>query len=369
MNSTANDRHEHLIDLITLGEIDGIGVKRMHLLIEALGSASAVLGATIGELSDLPHIGRETASNIHEKQNRKKAVKTAEQISQRGWKYFLYPDTDYPESLKHIPDPPPYLFYAGNYTDRDSNAIAVVGSRSASEEGRIFAESLAADLSGNGITVISGMARGVDTAAHRGALTAGGRTIAVFGCSLDIIYPPEGKKLFYQIIESGCVFSEFLPGTPPDRPHFPRRNRLISGLSQGVVVIEAALRSGALSTAGHALIQNREVFAVPGSPRQQTSMGTNRLIKEGATLLISVEDIYSELPRLKGRVNVTRVENIPDITDTEKKVVGLFDEGPIHIDRISRSLNLAVPELMQILLALELKGIIRELSGKRYILN
>jgi len=368
MNSNENNRLKKLADLITLGSVEGVGIRRMHQLLDSFGSASAVLSASISELTDQPGIGRETASNIHDTQDRKKTERIIEKIKKRNWNFFLFGEKDYPEPLKHIPDPPLYLFYLGDYTAPDNNAIAVVGSRSASEEGRSIAEKLASDLAVNGVTVISGMARGVDTASHRGALASGGRTIAVFGSSLDIIYPPEGKSLARKIIDSGCIFSEFLPETPPDRPHFPLRNRIISGLSQGVVVIEAAARSGALSTAAHAVAQNREVFALPGSPRKETSIGTNRLIKSGARLLTDVDDIFVELPRLKGEIKVRRAEKSPDLTETEKKIVCLFNDGPIHIDKLSRTLDLDMPELMQILLALELKGILKELSGKRFVL-
>jgi DNA processing protein len=213
------------------------------------------------------------------------------------------------------------------------------------------------------------MARGIDTAAHRGALNAGGRTIAVFGCSLDIIYPPEGREIGRRIAQSGCLFSEFLPGTKPYGPNFPRRNRIISGLSQGVVIIEAAERSGALSTASHALAQNREIFAVPGSPRHERSAGTNKLIKEGARLLTSIEDIFSELPRLKGKVKAGLADQTIDLNETEKAVINHFADGPIHIDKLSRKLDSPVPELLQVLLALELKGVVKELSGKRYVLS
>lgn len=369
MNSTRKNNRETLIDLIALDEIDGIGVARMYQLIGAFGSPGAVLDASISELTDLPNIGRETASKIREKQDRDEACRLVEMISKKGWNFYLYTDGDYPEPLKSIDDRPPYLFYLGNYQESDANAIAIVGSRSASDEGRLFSERLAAGLAENSVTVISGMARGVDTAAHRGALSANGRTIAVFGSSLDIVYPPEGRSVAQKIVQSGCVFSEYLPGMPPHGTNFPRRNRIISGLSQGVVVIEAAERSGALSTASHAIAQNREVFAVPGSPRHETSKGTNRLIKEGARLLTSVEDIFTELPRLKGKVKVKEAEKIEDLTQTEKTILQAFSEGPVQLDFLSRRLDIPVPELLQILLALELKGVIRELSGKRFALS
>jgi DNA processing protein len=369
MSSTNKDRSEKLAWLVTLAGVEGVGPFRLYHLINHFGSPEKALSASIAKLTEIPGIGRDTASKIRENQDHKKSLRFIDEVLKHEWKFFLYDDPEYPEPLGNIPDRPPYLFYLGEFTEKDISAISIVGSRSASEDGRLFAENLSTALAENEVTVISGMARGVDIAAHRGALKANGRTIAVLGCSLDIIYPPEAKNLAHKITQSGALFSEFLPGTAPYGPNFPKRNRIISGLSQGVVVIEAAERSGALSTARHAIAQNREVFAVPGSPRSEMSRGTNRLIKEGAKLLTSVEDIFCELPRLKGQVRTGQVKRIEGLTDTEKKVLDSFAEGPVQIDNLSRTAGTPLPELMQILLALELKGIIKELSGKRYILN
>jgi len=369
MNFTDKNRKELLIDLIILSQIDGVGIKRIHQLIAMIGSAEKVLNSPVSLLADIPGIGREVASRIKENQDRKKAEEIADKVEKLRWDYFLFSDPDYPAPLKNIPDPPVYLFYKGNYIEADSNAMAVVGSRSASENGRVFAENIAMELAENGITIVSGMARGIDTCAHRGALKANGRTLAVFGSSLDIIYPPEGRNTAREIVGSGALFSEFLPGTIPLGPNFPRRNRIISGLAQGLIVIEAAERSGALSTANHALAQNREIFAVPGSPRSATSKGTNRLLKEGAAVLTSVDDIFEQLPRLKGDLKIGKIKREIELTESEKMIVDLFDENPIHIDILSREVSRPVPDLMPILLALELKGIVKELSGKRYILD
>ncbi len=369
MSSTDRSRPEKLEALITLSEVEGVGVIRLYQLLNYFGSAEKALEASISQLTEVAGIGRDTASNIKESQNRRKAHELAAEIERRGWKYFLYDDSDYPAPLQNVQDRPPYLFYIGEYTKEDTNAIAIVGSRSASEEGRLFAENLGMALAQSGVTVVSGMARGVDFAAHRGCLNAGGRTIAVFGCSLEIIYPPEGKELARKIAGSGAVFSEFLPGTIPQGTNFPKRNRVISGLSQGVVVIEAAERSGALSTASHAISQNREVFAIPGSPRSEMSRGTNKLIKEGARLLTSVEDIFQELPRLKGQVKAGQVKSFEGLSDMETRIIESFADGPVHIDNLCRTLESSLPELLQLLLALELRGIVRELSGKRYTLN
>jgi DNA processing protein len=368
MSLIENDKKEKLIDLITLNNIDGVGVNRLYRLVNAFGSAGAALQATIAELTDIPDIGRETASKIKKNQDRNKTSKIIEDIIKRGWGIFMYNDENYPQPLKNIADRPPYIFYIGDYTEDDFNAVAIVGSRISTDEARSFTESLAMHLAENRVTVVSGMARGIDTSAHRGALKANGRTIAVFGSSLEIIYPPESREVAQQITKNGCIFSEFLPGTEPYGPNFPRRNRIISGLSQAVIVVEAAEKSGAISTAGHALAQNREVFAVPGPPRRESSRGTNMLIKQGARLLTSIEDIFTELPRLRGDIKARQVQSFEDLTETEKSVLEFFAEGPIHIDKLSRHLDKPVPDLLQILLALELKGIIKELAGKRYIL-
>ncbi|MCX6827141.1 MAG: DNA-processing protein DprA [candidate division Zixibacteria bacterium] len=369
MSLTSKNRLQRLSELVTLFQIDGIGTTRFYELVSSFGSAERTLAASLNELTHIPGIGRETASKIGKLQDQKKAAAIVKDIIRRGWNYFLYDDSDYPQSLRDAPDHPPFLFYLGDYKEPDQNAIAIVGSRMASAEGRLFAENLASALAENNITVISGMARGIDTSAHRGALKSGGRTIAVFGSSLDVIYPPEGREMARQIAQSGVIFSEFLPKTAPLAPNFPKRNRIISGLSQGVVVIEAAERSGALSTAGHALLQNREVFAVPGSPRSEKSRGTNKLIKEGAKLLTCIDDIFTELPRLKGQVKSRHMYMPDELTNTEKMIIQSCAEGPMQIDGLSRCLKTPVTDLMQILLALELKGMIKELAGKRYMLS
>jgi DNA processing protein len=369
MNLTDTDRRQKLIDLITLNEIEGIGNNRIYQLITGFGTPGKVLEASIAQLTDLPGIGRSLASKIREEQNLDKAQQIAAKIAGLGWNFFLYDDSDYPRPLMNLTDRPVYLFYIGEYRPDDTNAIAIVGSRLASENGILFSGSLARELVGHKVTIVSGMARGIDTAAHRGALDAQGRTLAVFGCSLDVIYPPENRSLAQRIAASGCLFSEFLPATMPIGPNFPRRNRIISGLSQGVVVIEAAEKSGALSTAGHALAQNREVFAVPGPPRAASSRGTNALIKKGAVLLTDINDIFRELPRLKGRSGISRLEKSNELTEIERRVIDLFEDGPIHIDNLIRSLEISVSDLMPVLLALELKGLIKELSGKRFVLN
>jgi len=369
MNLTLTENKELLIDTIALIEIKGIGPGRFFELINTFGEPKNVLRQSIHNLTSIKGIGRELASAIHEQQNRKAAEEKVKRIENLGWKWFLYNSPDYPELLKSVTDRPPCLFYHGNYLPEDSKAITIVGSRTASDDGRQFAIRISRELAENNITVVSGMARGIDTSAHLGALNAGGRTIAIFGSSLDIIYPPENRNTAKLICENGCIFSEYLPGTEPFASNFTNRNRIISGLSQGVVIVEAADRSGALSTANHAIKQNREVFAVPGPPARRTSKGANSLIKKGARLLTSTNDIFEELPRLKGDIKVMRAEKLNDLTETEVKLINLFSDGPMQIDNILRSLDQPVSEVMPVLLALELKGLVKELSGKRFILE
>ncbi len=219
-----------------------------------------------------------------------------------------FSDKGYPTNLKYIYDPPPTLYVKGNILPEDNIAIAIIGSRRATYYGLKNAENLSFELAAGGITIISGLARGVDSAAHRGALKAGGRTIAVLGSGLNIIYPPENEKLAREILQCGAVISEFPQGTAPLRQNFPRRNRIISGLSLGVVVVEAAKRSGALITANLALEQGREVFALPGKIDSFTSRGTHDLIKQGAKLVESAEDIIEELEPLKScQINQKRI--------------------------------------------------------------
>ncbi|MDF1545847.1 MAG: DNA-processing protein DprA, partial [bacterium] len=321
------------------------------------------------QLETVAGISRKVASDIKSEYDPDKAQESAARVMQLGWTVSFLGEPGYPDLLSKISSAPPLLFSVGTPLEKNESSIAIVGTRKASEQGRSFTFKLAAELARAGITVISGMADGIDSAAHKGALEAGGRTIAVWGSSLDIVYPPTNKGLAEKIKENGAVYSEYLPGTAPDRASFPERNRIISGLSSGVVVIEAGQKSGALLTAGHALDQSRELFAVPGHPESRGSLGTNSLIKKGARLLTSVEDIFEELPRLKREIIARKFVELPDMTDTERKIVDLFVDGPIQLDKISRSVQLPVSETLEFMLALELKGVVRELSGKRFVLT
>ncbi len=317
----------------------------------------------------VPGISQTIASAIKAEYDESTAEKIAEEIGRLGWTVLFPNDDAYPSPLAMIDQAPPILFRTGQAWQESDRMLAIVGTRHPSEQGKRFAYSLARGLAEAGVTVVSGMAEGIDTAAHAGALDGGGRTVAIWGNSLDIVYPPTNRELAARIAESGAVYSEYFPGTVPDRPHFPERNRIIAGLSAGTIVVEAGQKSGALITAEHALQQGRTVFAVPGAPGAPMSLGTNDLLKQGATLVTSAADIFRDLPSLRGEITAGRVMQLPDLTDEERRLVALFADGPVQLDNLSRQTGLSIPDLSQFLLALELKGVVQEISGKRFILT
>jgi DNA processing protein len=282
-------------------------------------------------------------------------------------------EADYPEALRWIPEPPPVLYIWGTLRHEDSLAVAVVGSRKPSPYGQLAAQRLSAELAQYGFTVVSGLARGVDSLAHQGALQAGGRTIAVLGSGINVVYPPEHHRLYEAIRDQGAVISEFPFDTKPDRWNFPRRNRIISGLTLGTLVVEASDQSGSLHTARHALEQGREVFAVPGRIDAPSSRGTNNLIKRGAKLVEGIDDILEEFPeavRLAIRQRSTAPEPtdaVPmptDLTPDEARVLGLVPPEETHIEAIIHASQLPAQAVASILLTLELRGLVRQFPGK-----
>jgi DNA processing protein len=290
-------------------------------------------------------------------------------------------DAEYPENLKNIHSPPNVLYVNGSLSASDKTAVALVGSRRASQYGLETSERLAYELALRGVTVVSGMARGIDSAAHRGALKAKGRTIAVMGSGHDHVYPPENEKLYKDIARSGAVVTEFEDATEPLAENFPRRNRIISGLSLGVVVVEAARNSGALITANFAAEQGRDVFAVPGKISSNTSSGTNCLIKDGARLVQSADDIMEELSLtemtpLEGAAREDKEEKIArmtkayiynSLTDDEKRIYKILSDEPLYIDDILNMSRLERRKMSKALLSLELKRLVTELPGKQFI--
>lgn len=280
-------------------------------------------------------------------------------------------DDDYPEALKSIDDRPMILYVRGSLKKEDAAAIGIVGSRKATSYGKWACEKISGDLAGLGVTIVSGMASGIDTYAHRAALDSEGRTIAVLGCGVDVVYPQKNKTLYEEISSNGAVISEFPLGTQPLPYHFPMRNRIISGLSLGIAVIEAQEKSGSLITASYAASQGKDVFAVPGNINSLYSSGTNLLIKDGAKPLLTTEDIIEEIPVL--RSNSRKMfnkghEKIP-LSETEKKVLGVLQEGPLYSDIIALRTGLDISTVLGTLMILEMKETIKELSSRTFTLR
>jgi DNA processing protein len=281
----------------------------------------------------------------------------------------LFDDPDYPPALKHIYDPPFLLYYRGDLSLSVPPACGVVGARNPSAYGRKQAKQLAGELVQRGIVIVSGMAKGIDTEAHRGALEAGGPTIAVWGSGLQHVYPRENLRLAEEIADRGLIFSEFFPGYPPEAGYFPMRNRLISGLSQGVLIVEAKAKSGALITADFALEQGREVYALPGPVNSLLSEGTNRLIQQGAKLILTSADILEDygkaLPNIREDMEDI-AEPAPAVGPQQEALLNLLRNGPLHMDELFRMSALAYGELTAFLLELEFQGLISRQSGNYY---
>lgn len=297
-----------------------------------------------------------------------------DQANQKGYKIITLADSLYPPLLKEIPDPPPFLYVSGTLDGSPKN-IAVVGSRNPTAYGISTTQKLCADLSAHDITIISGMAVGIDTAAHRGALAGKGKTIAVLGSGFNKIYPSQNLSLFEKISEKGAVISEFDLNAEPEAHHFPIRNRVISGMSMGTVVVEATRKSGSLITARLAADQNREVFAVPGSIQSFKSTGTHKLIKQGAKLIENAQDVLEELsafidvPKLIKHQDPNRTaQNLSLMTPEELSVYKVLSPYPEHIDTIVRKTTIEPGKLLSILLQLELNGMVKQLPGKRFVL-
>jgi DNA processing protein len=290
-----------------------------------------------------------------------------EKLVQQGIKAYTYHDNEYPSRLKEIYDYPPLIYVKGSLTTQDEWSIAVVGTRRATVYGRQVTAEIVADLARSKITVVSGLARGIDTVAHRETLKAGGRTIGIFACGLDTIYPPENATLAANMVEQGAIISEYPLGAKPRPDNFPRRNRIMSGMSLGVLVIEADASSGAIITAHMALEQNREVFAVPGSILSPLSRGTNTLIKEGAKLVQNCNDVLEEL-NLTASVHQMEMKEIIPTSETEALLLKQLTAEPAHIDRICRDSGLPISTVSSNLAIMELKGLVRQVSTMNFVL-
>lgn len=371
---------------VALGAVRGVGPRIARLLLEKFASAENVFKADEQELIGAG-IFRTTARNIRDFDGFEKIEKELCELPRIGARLVKWPDPEYPPNLKHVPDPPPFLFVRGQTRPEERNCIAIVGARAASEAGRHMAQRLGLELAARSFTVVSGLARGIDAEAHQGALDAGGRTIAVMGCGIDVIYPAEHRRLADAIIEhGGALLSELPLGAPPIAENFPTRNRILSGLCLGVVIVEAAERSGSLITARLALEQNRQVFAVPGSPLSGKARGSNRLLKEGAVLVECVEDVIEELapqltevakvgllsapkPKPGGAGQKVALGQEFDGSDAKRLLEALKGGEKLHIDSLIESSALGAQTVLRLLLELELKGIVAQYPGKLFSLG
>lgn len=359
---------KELFALLRLWSVPNVGPKRIRQLVGHFGSPSGVLQAKKSALVEVEGIDERIAEYILTQQDLQFAEDQVHRAEKAQARIVTYWDEAYPEILKNIADPPVVLFVKGSLFHSRLAGVALVGTRFPSSYGRIMAEKLASFLSNRCIPVVSGLARGIDTISHKSALQGPGSTVAVLGSGIDVIYPPENHRLYREIAEKGALVSEFPMGTSPEAPHFPRRNRIISGLSYGTVVVEAGETSGALITAEMALEQNREVFAVPGNATSPKSRGTNRLIQQGAKLVLEGEDILAELPPHIGRKAPEVPMFDPSLfSETERKVWDTLSFDPLHIDEIAEGTGLPVSETLGILLNLELKECVQQLPGKRFI--
>lgn len=348
-----------------LKAVPHVGNVTFRRLMERFGSPRAVFAASRAELSSVHGVGDAAAESIKTFDCREAAERECAAVKRHGVEVVTWLDSRYPRLLREIADPPPFLYVKGKLAEEEP-ALAVVGARRASTYGRMATERLSKELAACGVTIVSGMARGIDTAAHRGALAGGGRTLGILGCGIDQVYPPENRPLFEKVVDTGALVSEFPMGTLPLAENFPRRNRIISGLSNGVLVVEAAVNSGSLITAQMALEQGRDVFAVPGNIDSGVSQGTNLLIKQGAKLVSCIEDILDELPGSASPTKAPCRERQFDLSPDEEKVHRQLAASPLHIDEITVKSALTAGDVSAILLRLELKGAVQQLPGKYF---
>ena len=348
-----------------LKNVPRVGNVTFRRLVNHFGSPGRVLSASEAELSAVEGIHPSVIYSLLHHDYRQFADNECSLLLRTGARIVTFRSRDFPCLLQQIHDPPPYLYVKGHLKSHENN-ISVVGSRRASPYGISTTSRLARELSDNGIAVVSGMARGIDTAAHRGALSGGGRSIGVLGCGVNVIYPAENRSLFAEMADKGALVSEFPLGTKPLAENFPRRNRIISGISSGVLVVEAAEGSGSLITAQCALEQGRDVYAVPGNISSPFSRGTNLLIKQGAKLVERIEDILEELPCRNGSASRTSQLPAPCFSPLEASVYSCLSQSPQHIDEIAAKCALTAGDVSAILLRLELNGAITQFPGKLF---
>lgn len=345
--------------------VKGIGAARLRNLLEFFGDAQVAWQAPADALR-AAGLGPKVLETLLKVRSQVSLDQVWENICSQGITILTWEDEEYPRYLKEIDQPPPVLYLHGELKPEDGWAVAIVGTRRVTAYGRQVTEQIACTLARRGVTVISGLARGVDAAAHEAALQAGGRTLAVLGSGVDRIYPPEHRPLAARIRSQGAVLSDYAPGTPPDAVNFPPRNRIISGMARAVVVVEAGETSGALITAAFAADQGREVFAVPGSIFSLQSKGTNRLIQQGARPLLDCDELLEGLNlALAGEQQAVRSVLPGDAT--EAALFALLSGEPMHVDEIRAQADLPIEKVSAALALMELKGLVRQLGGMQYI--
>lgn len=360
---------DNFLPWFTLKCVPGIGNILFKRLIDRFHSPEAVFEAPDRELLHVKGVTLRLISALRRQQVPDWAKRDLDIAERKGYRVFTQSDPGYPPLLHQIPDPPPVIYAYGCLYAKPLH-IAMVGSRHATQYGLNAAHRISADLGSQGIVVVSGMARGIDTAAHKGTLTANGKTLAVLGSGLEKIYPPENKSLFHHIAEQGAVISEFPLLADPEPHHFPIRNRLISGISHGTVVVEAGRKSGSLITARLAAEQNREVFAIPGNINSQRSTGSHSLIKQGAKLIETADDILEEFNLERGIISDSETpcaiteKNDVEFSWEEQHILEILEPYPIHMDELVRKAGIDAGKLAGVLLQLELKGLVVQTQGK-----
>ena len=358
----------HLEACVALNMIPQMGPVRLRRLLDAFGSAEKILLARADQLAAIDGVPRALAENISHWQEFADPTAELKKAADLGAHVITAEDAEYPSALREIHDPPIVLYVRGQLTERDRNAVAVVGSRKATHYATESAKKLSFQMAYAGLTVASGLARGIDTAAHQGALAAKGRTIAVIGSGLGELYPPENAELADRIAASGAVISEFPIDTKPDRQTFPIRNRIVTGLSFGVLVVEAGANSGALISANMAAEQGRTLYAVPGRIDAPAALGSNRLIQQGAKLVITVDDILDDLPLVfREKPDLPAAAPAVDLTPEQQKILDAIGSEEMPLDSVIATSGLTAAVVSSTLLALEIRRLVKQLPGKRFV--
>ncbi|MCK4578683.1 MAG: DNA-processing protein DprA [Candidatus Marinimicrobia bacterium] len=350
--------------ILTLQNVPGLGARRIRTILNTYPHITEWKDLLDSNLSVVDGISGTLIDRIHGAQPQY-GLSILDRIHELGARFINISQPVYPALLKELYDAPVGLFIHGA-GKLEGDFIAVVGTRRPTSYGRETARALSHALVASGLGIVSGFARGIDSTAHTAALETGGLTVAVMGCGVDVVYPPENRKLYERLLENGLIVSEYPPGANPDAHHFPQRNRIISGLSLGTLVVEAGLGSGALITAVHALDLGRGVFAVPGKIDSPRSEGCHNLINSGAKLVAKVEDVLLELQPPYSAVPGDQLSIVPDLPAPERSIMEYLNREPVPVDRIAEDLNTDVSELLTTLLYLEMKGLVTQAAGKRF---